>query len=573
MGFALSAFLLLATGQASPTSAAAGSERDPAAPVRMCAEWEPAFGTLIRWPLGIPSSLVIELASDDILYVLVETAGEESSASSTFSSWGIDLGQVEFIRANTYSHWTRDWGPHCVFDGDGLYGITDPIFDGYPWVGGCYMEGDRGDVPDSDRAGHARGWEEDDAVNGVLATDLGCALHALPAYCTGGNIMADGHGIAFSTRRMVNENAPLMSEAAFRQEAEAYLGISDYHFLDDPETNGIQHIDCYAKILDEETIMVKEVYSGHPEYDCIERLVDQLSVLTNCYGRPYNIVRVYCGTYQGNRVAAYTNSLILNKKVLVPLFDISTDDAALQAYADAMPGYEVLGFHYGDWYYYDALHCRTMGIFDSHMLLIWHRRLEAEIPQQPYYDITAMIDDRSEAGLVPEDLLLYWQVSGAPTWSTELLTPAGIDSFAASIPWQPVGTTIAYYIAAADASGRSETLPRTAPLGYYEFTVGDNPGSVQDVRTGLRLDLAPTVGTHAFDLRLHLDSPAPLAIDVFTLGGRHIQRLFDGVLAAGGHRTRWDGRDEAGDFVPGGLYLIRAAGPRGTVSKRCLRLR
>ena len=36
---------------------------------RVVAEWEPAIGTMIRWPLGIPSDLVVELASDDILYL------------------------------------------------------------------------------------------------------------------------------------------------------------------------------------------------------------------------------------------------------------------------------------------------------------------------------------------------------------------------------------------------------------------------------------------------------------------------------------------------------------------------
>ena len=45
---------------------------------RVVAEWEPALGTMIRWPLGIPSDLVVELASDDILYVLVETNNQEN---------------------------------------------------------------------------------------------------------------------------------------------------------------------------------------------------------------------------------------------------------------------------------------------------------------------------------------------------------------------------------------------------------------------------------------------------------------------------------------------------------------
>jgi hypothetical protein len=45
--------------------------------VRMCAEWEPALGTLTRWPLGIPSALVVELAEDDSLYVLVENPSQQ----------------------------------------------------------------------------------------------------------------------------------------------------------------------------------------------------------------------------------------------------------------------------------------------------------------------------------------------------------------------------------------------------------------------------------------------------------------------------------------------------------------
>ena len=45
--------------------------------IRIVAEWEPALGTMIRWPLGIPSDLVVELASDDFLYVLVENNTRE----------------------------------------------------------------------------------------------------------------------------------------------------------------------------------------------------------------------------------------------------------------------------------------------------------------------------------------------------------------------------------------------------------------------------------------------------------------------------------------------------------------
>ena len=56
---------------------------------RIVAEWEPTLGTMIRWPLGIPSDLVIELASEDLLYVLVETNYQQNQATSSFNDWDI----------------------------------------------------------------------------------------------------------------------------------------------------------------------------------------------------------------------------------------------------------------------------------------------------------------------------------------------------------------------------------------------------------------------------------------------------------------------------------------------------
>lgn len=451
----------------------------PAAPARMCAEWEPAFGTLIRWPLGIPSALVVELARDDSLYVLVETTSQENSARATFGGWGVNLSHCRFIYANTYSHWTRDWGPHSVFDGAGQWGIVDPVFTGYPWVSGCNdaAGGAVGLIPDTDRQG-MRGFEEDDAVNASLAQAYGCALYGLPAFLTGGNVMTDGHGTAFSTQQMLDENAIWWTEAQFRALAADYLGVATYHFVANPDIHGLQHIDCWAKLLDEETILVKQLPSWHPEHACIEAVVDELAGMTTCYGRPYRIVRVMCGAYSGNATAAYTNSLILNRKVLVPLFNIASDAQALDTYRAAMPGYEVIGFAWNSWYYYDALHCRTMGIFDRHMLRIWHRRLGEEIFEAPHYPLTAMIDDRSEQGLIADSLKVYWRCDeGVWSWSP-LVSVAGTDSFVASIPGQPVGTTVDYFIVAADASGRVERLPRPAPAGFYRFTVAPSLGDI-----------------------------------------------------------------------------------------------
>ena len=106
---------------------------------RIVAEWEPALGTMIRWPLGIPSDLVVELASDDILYVLVENNNQENQARNSFNNWGVNIDNLMFIYTSTYSHWTRDHGPQFLIGID-QWEVVNQQFDGYPVESGCDYE-------------------------------------------------------------------------------------------------------------------------------------------------------------------------------------------------------------------------------------------------------------------------------------------------------------------------------------------------------------------------------------------------------------------------------------------------
>ncbi|MFU8842171.1 MAG: agmatine deiminase family protein [Bacteroidales bacterium] len=534
---------------------------------RFVAEWEPAWGTLIRWPLGIPSDLVVELAKDDSLYVLVASYSQRDQAINTFTSWGVNLSHCRFLFAPTNSHWTRDWGPHYIFNEDGVAGIADPVFDGYPWVPGCNIKINTVAESDSWRSG-SKGYEDDDAVNIILADSFNCPLISLPVYLTGGNVMVDGRRTAISTQQMLDENFPGISASDFLQIAEDSLGITNYIIVDNPEVNGIQHIDCYAKFLDERTILVKEVDSWNPEYACCEALADHLGNELNCYGEPYHIIRIYCGVYSGSKVAAYTNSLILNKKVLVPLFGISSDTAALQTYLQAMPGYEVIGFQWGSWYYYDALHCRTMGIFDRYMLRIEHKPLQGEEFFTDIVYITAVFDDRSEAGLNEEELKLHWREEGTPYWNQiPFYATIVADSFFSYIPAPVIGTSYEYYISAADYSGRNETLPRTAPEGFFTFTVSGITTPVHPVSSNLSFTIQPSVFSSqtiiSFD---HAGSEARLTI--WSASGKKIREwnLRNSQTAT----ILWDGTNQQGRIIPGGLYIVSLETETGTEVKKCI---
>jgi outer membrane protein assembly factor BamB len=74
----------------------------------------------------------------------------------------------------------------------------------------------------------------------------------------------------------------------------------------------------------------------------------------------------------------------------------------------------------------------------------------------------------------------------------------------------------------------------------------------------------PSSGRTTVELALAEGGRATLA--VYDLSGRRVRRLVEGEVAAGTRRVVWEGRDEAGESVPAGLYLLRleAGGARQT---------
>src|SRR5262249_33630290 len=150
----------------------------------------------------------------------------------------------------------------------------------------------------------------------------------------------------------------------------------------------------------------------HHAHEAIERVVCELSQLTNCYGRPYQLLRIDTPPYHLNKMANYTNSLIVNRKIYVPLYGIPGDRAALDTWQAAMPGYEVMGIRHDGWGHSDSLHCRVRGIWDAQMLWLTHRRMEACVPWASKFTLEVHVRDYSGAGLIAKRLHLAWRSHG-----------------------------------------------------------------------------------------------------------------------------------------------------------------
>ena len=566
---------------------------------RIVAEWEPAIGTMIRWPLGIPSDLVVELASEDILYVLVETNYQQSQATNSFNEWDINLENVVFINTDTYSHWTRDYGPQYAIGND-YWRVVNQQFDGYPveygcevecddimvlsdcigtefcndqplyegydcyvnndscedfngdgqiidWLGDGYcddgswgidfmcdeyswdcgdcggeitdengycdddlMEGDRNQSEGRPLPSQSRGWEEDDDTNIDFANQLNWDILNMPLYWTGGNFMTDGYGMGFSTQLMVNENN--IDESEFVDIISEYLNINNYHIFDNPNELSIQHMDCLAKLVNPETVIIKQVPESSPEYECIEDFAESFFELNTFYNRNFRIYRILCpeingGVWETNPVAAYTNSLILNGKVLVPQYGISEDDQALEIYREAMPGYQVLGFDgaaNSPWYSEDALHCRTMGVFDPDMIHISHRSIRTEeLPNNDNIVIIAEVIDYSNFNSDLESVVVYWKYSSEDGPFSEFTLELESDNvYTGTVPPLNSNSTIEYFITATNISSNSVSHPNA---GWHIFNTIEGQAGELIIEynsgwnlIGLPLDVENTVYTFLF---------------------------------------------------------------------------
>ncbi|HLG41054.1 MAG TPA: agmatine deiminase family protein [Chitinophagaceae bacterium] len=460
---------------------------------RVAAEWEPVTGTMIVWPLCIPYKLVIELAKDNHLFTLVENEDSKKEALRWYTKWGIDSSNNTFIYApqGIDSWWVRDWGPSAVFtpDGkmklaDGKYIYSTPVTkiecdDSLRFL---YTSGDNAIIKT----------ETDDNATQYLGKGLNIELLDLPFINTGGNVLTDGLGTAFSTCILVNENQFFgVAKEKFLDLNKKLLGFDRYNIVSNFEKGGVQHIDCYMKLLDEERILVAEPPKDHGLFQIYENIVqNELKKLKSPYGRPYQILRIKTGQYKYHQLAAYTNSLILNKTIYVPLFHIKEDSIALKRWHEVMPGYTIKGFGfefsdqplitpkmrklYSDygWNFSDALHCRTRAVWDSQMLFISTKRIDAEVDSKHSNIVYATIIDYSKKGLQKEQSKLFWRVSGEMDWNTISLNQIeNTNHFLAEIPFNKSDKTIEYYVSAASQSGRKETQPRTAPKGTYQFMI------------------------------------------------------------------------------------------------------
>ncbi len=424
----------------------------PAGEVRFPGEYEPMQAVMIVYPLGIPVELVREMA-EDCKVITIVSSYYQSSAQSEFQSAGVNMANVEFLNAYTDSYWVRDFGPWYIFNG------KEPAI-----VDNKYN----------------RPRPNDDDIPGQFAEYWDIEMFGMNVVHTGGNMMEDGRGHGVSDDIVITESASQagVSEEQVYERMKAYLGIDPYHVTIDPQGDYIAHVDCWGKYLAPDKILLARVPESNPRYPYYEEVAEYFETTNCCWGYPYKVYRV--DIPGGNVISPYTNSLILNKKVLVPMgSNAAYNDAALNIYREAMPGYEVIGVennsYWDGWLNTDALHCRTRGVMDFNMFYVDHR--DVVFGEQQWQDsiaITSKFIAYSGADLKQDSLLVYYSIDGGEYQTAKMTATGNPDEYVGYIKGYQSKSEVKYYVFGADESNRRYQQPVFGELDPHSFTMEEH---------------------------------------------------------------------------------------------------
>ena len=312
-------------------------------------EFDPLQAVLLRWPFDWPElrdeyAVMIRHIVDSgaEARVWVDTARQRRAAERELRGAGVPLQRVRWIVDNTDSVWLRDYGPNFIF-GEGDWGVVDfHYYSGRP--------------------------ADDDTPLVVAAADAKLVVdrqvHDL-VYTEGGNINTDGLGAVLYSKRTYKRN-PGVAPATIDERVGSAFNAPRRLVLQDPALDSTGHVDMFSKIVDAETVLVAQYDADEVDYRRLEDNAALLAASTNGAGRPWRVVRirqpdVYYEGAVSPVIRTYTNSLIVNDRVIVPVYGIADDAAALAVYASVFPGKTIVPLNANDIIGSGgAWHCVTM---------------------------------------------------------------------------------------------------------------------------------------------------------------------------------------------------------------------
>ena len=327
--------------------------------IRLPAEWEQQSFLQLTFPhensdwkymLKEVSQCFAEIISvaarfQDVLVVCDDVERVKSFFVSTENIW--------FVHAESNDTWARDHGGITVLE-NGQAVVHDYIFNGW----GNKFE-----------AGLDNQITKKLVEKGIFQN---YRLASFNMVLEGGSVESDGKGTILTTSECLlskNRNEHL-SKKQLEQILNDHFGAEkvlwlNHGYLAGDDTDS--HIDTLARFCDENTIAYVGCSNpGDEHYGALRKMKNELQQFTNSKGNPWQLVELPlpdpCFDSEGNRLpATYANFTIINGAVLVPVYGVPQDAAALKILRKCFPEKEIIDVNCRVLIeQHGSLHCVTM---------------------------------------------------------------------------------------------------------------------------------------------------------------------------------------------------------------------
>lgn len=299
---------------------------------RMTPEWEKMAGVILNWPVFYPPlwdvyrDIMVGL-SHVTTFLRVPKGYLGAVALAWLQSGGVDSRSIRAIPGPIGDIWPRDYSP--------LYG-TD-VYSGeavaHKFTFAAYYEEYRQKYKAIVEIDDSFAWSED------------FRLSRSEIMMDGGSVITDGNGTYIITRRVLEDNSRIRN---LKEKIKAWLGADRLVVVDEEPGDVLGHV-CNFKFIGPQKAVVGSPDRGDtPLSNYLKRIAKMISELG------YEVIEIPCGTefkhspgwefedYPG----AYANSLMVNKRILVPQYYREDMEGlnirAIEAYKESLPGYEIV---------------------------------------------------------------------------------------------------------------------------------------------------------------------------------------------------------------------------------------
>ena len=329
--------------------------------IRFPAEWEQQSAVLIAWPhetgdfTNLPDvesayRFIAETISHyQRLFIVCRDDAHESHIRDLLTS----NPNIHFIHAKVNDIWVRDTA-FLTVEENGKPVLLNLRFNGW---GNKYPHAD------------------DNALNHrLLATPYFRDLQScdIDFILEGGSIESDGRDTIMTTRQCLlnpNRNKEL-SQFEIERQLGLNFGATRVIWIDQPNLPGDDtdaHIDTLARFCSVDTIAyTASSDTSNPQHASLQNMETQLQSLRTRSNKPYRLVPLPLPKAifdeEGRQLPAnYSNFLIINQAVMVPVYDDPMDNVALERLAGCFPDRRIIPTPCRPLVHqYGSLHCMTM---------------------------------------------------------------------------------------------------------------------------------------------------------------------------------------------------------------------